>query len=77
MNACQEKIAMHAQYNRANDIFMVTLSDSPIDDAEECGPFIFHYDKAGRWSLKRQLESHSCRRSPGLNIMFSGTEHFS
>lgn len=42
---------MNAKYNRSDDILMITFSDRPIDDAEERGPFIFHYDSEGKLVL--------------------------
>jgi uncharacterized protein YuzE len=48
---------MKVSYNRADDVLLLEVSDEGIEYAEEVGPLIIHFTKAGKPVLVEILDA--------------------
>jgi uncharacterized protein YuzE len=48
---------MKVSYNRAEDVLLLEVSDEGIEYAEEVGPLIIHFTKAGKPVLVEILDA--------------------
>jgi len=48
---------MKVSYNRADDVLLIEVSDEGIEYAEEVGPLIIHFTKAGKPVLVEILDA--------------------